>query len=182
MHYKYLYHASPNKDIEILEPRAESVRDPNEGPVVFASHDKASVTCFLVPTDSSWSKISQYRSRSNNHPTLYVMCISDEKRFRDLDKGGAIYYLSPKSFYLDESKGNTEWTSKVNVKPLKKEIYDSGLDAMIYNGVIVYFCHKETLLELQKDPKDFKRAMDIFKSMISENEERGLENPIHKYY
>lgn len=180
MDYKYLYHASHNKDIEILEPRAESVRDPNEGPVVFASHDKALVTCFLVPTDDSWSKISQYRN--NNHPTLYVMCISDEKRFRELDKGGAIYYLSPEGFFLDESKSNTEWTSKVSVKPLRKEVYDSGLDAMINNGILVYFCDKATLLDLKKEPWDVARAMNILKSLVSENEKLGLENPIHKYY
>ena len=180
MDYKYLYHASQKKDIEILEPRAESVRDPNEGPVVFASHDKASVTCFLVPTDDSWSKISQYRS--NNHPTIYVMCISNERKFRELDKGGAIYYLSPESFFLDEDKSKTEWTSKVSVKPIKKELYDSGLDAMIGSGIIVYFCNKKNLFELKKEPWDVERAMGILNRLVSENEKRGLENPIHKYY
>jgi len=180
MDYKYLYHASSNKNIKILEPRAESIRDPNEGPVVFASHDKASVTCFLVPTDDSWAKISQYRSSS--HPTLYVMCISDEKRFRQLDKGGAIYYLSPDSFFLDKSKSNTEWTSKVSVKPYKKEVYDSGLDAMISSGIVVYFCDEQTLLKLKQEPWNVTRAMNILKSLVSENEERGLENPIQRYY
>jgi hypothetical protein len=180
MEIKKLYHASHNRNIEVLEPRAETIRDPSEGPVVFASHDKQSVTCFLVPTDDSWAKISQYRG--DKHPTIYVMCISDEKRFRELDKGGAIYHLSPKSFYLDESKSRTEWTSKESVMPINKELYNSGLDAMIDNGVLVYFCDEPTLLELKKNPWDVERAMGILKSLVSENEKRGLENIIHKYY
>lgn len=148
MNIKYLYHASQNKHIEILEPRAESIRDPNEGPVVFATHDKTYATCFSVPTDDTWARISQYRS--NKHPTLYVMCISDEKRFRDLDQGGAVYYLNPESFYLDESKSSTEWTSKLSAKPIKKELFESGLDAMIENGVNVFFCDQLVISDLGK--------------------------------
>lgn len=143
--HKYLYHASQNRNIENLEPRQESVRDPKEDRVVFASHDKAYVSCFLVPTDDSWSKISIYRSESNRHTPFHVMCISDEKRFKELDKGGAIYYLSPEGFYLDKNKGNIEWTSRKKVKPIKKDFYESGLEAMIENGVYVYFCDKDTL-------------------------------------
>ena len=41
MEIKYLYHASNNKNIDVLKPRQESIRDPNEGPVVFASQDKS---------------------------------------------------------------------------------------------------------------------------------------------
>lgn len=174
-----LYHASQNKNIKILEPRAESVRDVDEGPVVFASQDKKYVTCFIVPTDDSWAKISQYRI--DQHPAIYVMCISDEERFKKLDTGGAIYHLSSKNFYLDRSKSNTEWTSKVSVKPLKKELFNSGLDAMIGHGVQVYFCEKQTLSELYKDPQNIGKAIKILKSMTSENEKRGLENPIRGY-
>ncbi len=180
MKIKKLYHASSNKEIEILEPKAESIRDPNEGPVVFASDSKEYATCFLVSTTNEWSRISRYSS--SKHPPIYVMCISDEKRFRKLDKGGAIYHLSPIGFYLDESKGSIEWTSKKSVKPIKKELYDSALDAMIENGVIVYFCDELTLSDLKKDPSDVERGMRILKSLVSENEKRGLENPIHKYY
>jgi hypothetical protein len=180
MENKYLYHASQNKNIETLEPRVEHVRDPKEGPVVFASHDKAYVSCFLVPTDDSWSKISKYGS--DRHPTFHIMCISDEKKFKESDKGGAIYYLSPESFYLDESKGNTEWVCKEKVKPIKKDIYDNGLDAMIENGVYVYFCDEDTLQDLKKDPRNITRTMNILKGLVSENEKRGLENLIHKYY
>lgn len=178
--HKYLYHASQNKNLETLEPRKVHARDPKEGPVVFASHDKAYVSCFLVRTDDSCSKISKYGS--DRHPTFHIMCISDEKRFKELDKGGAIYSLSPESFYLDKSKGNTEWISRKKVKPIKKEIHDSGLDAMIENGVYVYFCDKDTLRDLKTDPRNITRTMNILKRLVSENEKRGRENLIRKYY
>jgi ssRNA-specific RNase YbeY (16S rRNA maturation enzyme) len=110
------------------------------------------------------------------------MCISDEKRFKELDKGGAIYSLSPKNFYLDKNKGNTEWTSKEKVKPIKKDVHESGLDAMIENGVYVYFCDEDTLQDLKKDPRDITRTMNILKGLVSENEKRGRENLIRKYY
>jgi len=175
-----LYHASSNKNLEILEPRAESYRDVNEGPVVFASHDKKYVSCFLVPTNDSWSQISVFRDLE--HPDIHIIAISDEKKFKELDKGGAIYTLPPESFYLDKSKGKREWTSKSSVKPLKKEIYEKGLDAMLDSGVLVYFCDEEKLKEIKGKVKNFPEIMKIYKNLKSENEKRGLENLIQKYY
>ena len=180
MNIKFLYHASPNKNITILKPRQESIRDPNEGPVVFASQDKSYTSCFLLPTDDSWTKISKYTSTS--HPSIYLMVIANEKRFNELDKGGAIYYLSPKDFYLDKSKSLIEWTSKKEVIPLKKDVFDNSLDAMISNNVIVYFSDIETLQKLRRDPTNVIETMKILKTLTSENEKRGLHNPIHKYY
>jgi hypothetical protein len=180
MKIKYLYHASSNKNIKVLEPRQESVRDPNEGPVIFASQDKSYTSCFLTPTNNSWVKISKYTSSS--HPPIYLIVISDEERFKKLDKGGAIYYLSPKDFYLDKSKSLIEWTSKNEVKPIKKDVFDNSLDAMINNNVIVYFCNTETLEKLRENPANVAHAMEILKTLTSENEKRGLNNPIHKYY
>lgn len=43
---KILYHASPNRSINVFEPRREKVRDPEEGPVVFATPDKALASAF----------------------------------------------------------------------------------------------------------------------------------------
>ena len=180
MEIEYLYHASKNKNIDVLKPRQESVRDPNEGSVVFASQDKPYTSCFLTPTDSSWVKISKYTNKS--HPPIYLMVISDEKRFKELDKGGAIYYLSPNGFYLDKSKSLIEWTSKNDVTPIKKDVFDNSLDAMISNDVIVYFCSKEILQKIQEDPSNTIRTMEILKTLISENEKRGLNNLIHEYY
>lgn len=176
-----LYHASSNRNLEILEPRVEHFRDRNEGPVVFASPDKSFVSCFLVRTTDKWALISKY-THPGYHPPIHIDCISDEERFRKLDKGGAIYTLPSEGFYLDKSKGRTEWTNKSSVIPISKEIYESGLDAMIENGVLVYFCDEEKLEELKKNAENFKKAMKILKGMKSENEKRGLGNIIYKYY
>lgn len=175
-----LYHASSRKDLEILKPRAESIRDDSEGPVVFATQDKSFVSCFLVDTDDSWSKISVYRS--SRHPNIYLHCIADEQRFKELDKGGAIYSVASDSFSLDESKGDIEWTSKTDTEPFKSEVHESGLDAMLDNGVQVYFCDVEKLNELKEVTDDVQKTMEILKGMKSENERRGLESTIPKYY
>ena len=50
-----LYHGSPERDITILEPRAHTTRDPQEGQVVFACRDLAYATMFMVRTDDSWT-------------------------------------------------------------------------------------------------------------------------------
>jgi hypothetical protein len=171
-----LYHSSSNRNIEVLEPRAESYRDKDEGEVVFATPDKKYASCFLVPTNDSWSCISVFRSPE--HADTHVMIVSDEERFKKLDKGGAIYTLSPETFYLDRSKGNIEWTSRSFVRPIKKEIYDSGLDAMLDLGVLVYFCDKERLEEIQKIHEGNRKTsevMEVLKKMKSENEKRNLE-------
>jgi hypothetical protein len=174
-----LYHSSSRRNLEIIEPRVNSYRDKDEGPVVFASDDKIFVSCFLTRTSDSWAQISKYRI--TNQPTIYVHCISDEKRFRELDKGGAIYTLPNETFYLDLSKGDTEWTSKVSVKPIKKEIYESGLNAMIEHGVLVYFCDEEKLKEYKEVASESSKAFEVLKSMESENERRGLKNSVHQY-
>ena len=180
----FLYHSSSNRDLEELKPFQKSWRDKSEGPMVFASDDKRFVSCFLTRTSGKlgnpWAQINVYKK--TNRPSIYTHIISDEQRFRDLDKGGAIYTVPSKSFFLDTSKGSTEWTSKDNVKPIKKEIYGSGLDAMIENNVLVYFCNKERFDEIMENVEDFDKTSEILKTMISENEKQGYENPILKNY
>lgn len=135
-----LYHASSNKNIKILEPKAESFRDSDEGPVIFATPDKGYASCFLVGTNDSWTQIGRW----GGEDTAWNMIISDEKRFKKLDVGGAIYELPADSFYCDLNKGTgkSEWVSKISVKPIKKETCESGLKEMLKNGVNVFFVSK----------------------------------------
>lgn len=86
-----LYHSSPDHNITLFEPRADSIRDPAEGPVVFASPDKTYASIFLIPTDDPWTNISQF---NGNH----YLIVSDKKRLYNLDKGGAIYTVPSKTF------------------------------------------------------------------------------------
>jgi len=126
---KVLYHASSNKIIEKFDPRAESYRDPDEGPVVFAIPDQAYASMFIVPVDDKWSRISIFND-------VHAIIISDKERFQKLDKGGAIYSLSSDTFNSDPQKNEPEheWTSKESVKPSNKTIYENGLEEMIENG------------------------------------------------
>ncbi len=146
-----LYHASSNKNIEILEPKAESFRDEKEGPVIFATPDKGYASCFLVDTNDSWTQIGRWGSEN----ATWNMIISDEERFKKLDVGGAIYELPVDPFHCDINKGTgkSEWVSKISVKPIKKETYESGLKAMLKNGVNVFFVSKKTFhgMKVSKD-------------------------------
>lgn len=162
-----LYHASQNRDIDLLEPRTESVRDTNEGPVVFATPDKAEAVKFIVPSNDTWTKKMRYGE-------IHIHIISDRKRYEEADKGGVVYHLNPETFENDETKGSkTEWTSKTPVKPYEKEIYESGLQAQLENGVQVYFTDKETFKKIEESED---HGNSIIRNLISENKVRNI-NP-----
>lgn len=171
-----LFHASQDSEIEVLEPRAITVRDKREGPVVFATEDKAYSTMFLVPSDDTWTIKGGYRLKEDER--LWITIIGDEKRFRETDKGGAIYTLPKNNFVTDPNYGTSEWISKTSVIPLSKEVFSSGLDAMIQNRVIVYFTSPEKFQEIKKSSPNPIERFPLLKELISENEKRGLENPI----
>jgi hypothetical protein len=139
-----LFHASWNTHIDRFEPRKDTVRDPLEGPVVFATPDKAYASCFLVPTDDSWVKIGRYTE--DGVTGSWKVVVSNEQRFRKLDRGGAIYHLPAESFSFHPQRniGEIEWTSTDEVTPTGKEIFASGLGAMQENGVDVYFVDQQT--------------------------------------
>jgi len=156
-----LYHASPNRDIEVFEPRAESVRDENEGPVVFATPSKAFASCFLVNTNNSWTAISRFNG-------IQTIIISDRKRFESIDIGGAIYHLSSDTFIHEiRGGGKDEWTSIVSVKPQSKDVFESGLQAMLDLGVQVYFVDSQTFSKISS-ADDY--GYGILQNLESENQ------------
>lgn len=142
-----LYHASPHKRISVIEARNKTVRNLDEGPVVFATPYIDYASCFIVNTDDNWTRISKFGQLGN----FWNIIISDKQRFINLDKGGAIYELPPDTFYRDKTKGTieSEWVSKIPVKPIKKRIYESGLKAMLINGVHVFFVSKEVFKQIK---------------------------------
>lgn len=165
---KILYHASANVNLEVLEPRAETVRDESEGPVVFASPDKSGVTKFLVPSNDSWTRKSRFGG-------VHVHIISDRERYEKADKGGAIYHLSPDTFELDETRGGgkNEWTSKEPVEPSDKEEYESGLQAQLDNGVQVFFVDKDTFNRIDQSSD---HGNEIIRGLESENKKRDINH------
>jgi hypothetical protein len=146
---RVLFHASGNQNIETFEPRAESARDANEGPRVFATPSRAMASIFLVKSDDSWVGSGMV----DDEP--YIV-ISDEKRFRDQDTGGVIYSLPNDTFENDPEKGlrELEWTSKEAVTPTGKEYVPSALSDMLEQGVKVFFVDKETYKKVIEAPDD----------------------------
>jgi len=153
-----LFHASRSPDIEVFEPRSEKTRDDSEGPKVFATPSRAMAGIFLVDSDDSWVQ----SGAKNNEP--YIV-ISDEERFRNLDKGGVIYSLPNDTFENDPEKGlrELEWTSDKPVTPNEKEFIPSALEDMLQNGVKVYFVNKETFERMQKAPDHGESIMNNLK-------------------
>lgn len=156
-----LFHASSNTNIEVFEPRSNKVRDAKEGPKVFATPSRALASVFLIETDDSWVG-------SGVADGVPYIIISDEERFKKLDKGGAIYSLPNATFENDPNKGlgKFEWTSAEPVKPVLKETITSALNDMLHHGVKVYFVDKDTYLKYKEvvDPADIIHTLAPFNS------------------
>lgn len=140
-----LYHGSTNRNIKVFEPRADSVRDKNEGPVVFATPSLKLASCYLFKWDDSW--VDQPTPMPDGDKTDYqvVMVISDKSRFKKEDKGGSIYILPAHGFKFDESKGLGiyEGINRAKVTPISQLNFSSGLEAMQQLGVQVHFVSRE---------------------------------------
>ncbi|MEK7201733.1 MAG: hypothetical protein AAB737_03805 [Patescibacteria group bacterium] len=164
-----LYHGSSNREISEFKPRTEKVRDPLEGPRVFATNDKRMASVFIAGTDDSWANSGMY----NEIPYLVI---SDRDRFVKLDEGGTIYHLPSDSFETDPNKGlgEIEWTSGESVEPLHREEHHTALEAMLEHGVQVYFVDPATY-QAWRTASD--HGLSILKSLVSENERKGI-NPI----
>jgi hypothetical protein len=163
---RILYHASSDRNITQFQPRNNSVRDPEEGPVIFATASKTEATKFLVKTDDSWANLGAFGD------VHFVVC-ADRERFEASDVGGAIYHLPSESFSLDPkyTKSTKEWTSRVPVVPTAKEEFESGLDTMIQTGVQVFFVDRETFEMIQASDDHGNR---IIRNLESENMRRDV--------
>lgn len=163
---RFVYHSSSNPDIEELTPRRESIRDPQEGPVIFATPDKALATTFLIEKASDrWVNISYYGN------ILVVVICKEKEEFVKKDRGGTLYTLPSDNFDFDLNRGmkEKEWTSRISVKPVDKVTYESALNTMIENGVQVYFVDKKTFKEINEAEDHGK---NIIAQLTSENEHR----------
>ncbi len=149
-----LYHASPNRNLTLLEPSNKTTRDISEGSLVFATPDKALASIFLVPTDDSWAIIGRFND--SNKLTPWHLIVSNKRRFKKLDKGGAIYHLSAKGFSStgEQGMGHIEWTSPHSARPIDKDGYDTATQAMEELGVNIYFVNRRTLTAIKKASDD----------------------------
>lgn len=160
---KFLYHASSQSNLETVGPRLKTApRDFSEGPVVFATDSFPFATQFLVPTDDSWANGGAFGD-------TFFFVIGDKERFLETDKGGCIYMVPSGTF---KKYYKREWFSKESVKTVGRIHFSSGFDAMIINGVQVYFVSKDSYKEIQ-EAED--HGMSILNGVQSENEKRGLK-------
>jgi hypothetical protein len=169
-----LYHGSQNRNIEEFQPRAKSVRHPDEGPVVFATTSEAEASKFLVPCNDSWSKLGSFTyDHEGKSKTVSFAVYSDRKKFDENDKGGSIYTFSPERFGLDPvyAVRKSEWTSKVPVKPLSKIDFESGLEAMLSYSVQVFFVDSKTWERIKLSDDGM---FEILKTQVSENTKSGI--------
>lgn len=162
-----LYIAAQTPGIQELTPMKGNFRDENEGAVIFSTPDKALASTFLVEGHGDhWMQIGFYE----NIPVVVIN--ADKEAFIQRDKGGTMYAVSSATFNYDPHKGmgEKEWTSHEPVKPLSETRYPSALDAMIENGVQVYFVDKKTFDAINNSNN---QGYDILVGQASENEKRG---------
>lgn len=164
-----LFIGTQTADIKKFEPRKGNIRSTDEGPVIFATPDKALASIFTIENhNDSWTKIGYY-----NDILVIVICMDREKFIKN-DKGGLIYSVSSDSFDYDPNlgMGDKEWTSTTPTKPISENKVSSSLESMLENGVQVYFVN----------PKDFKKItelesewgdLDTLVNLKSENELRN---------
>lgn len=158
-----LYHGSQDRNIQEFQPRAIGVRDPNEGPVIFAAIDPGLASIFITPT-YQYGKSGRFCSTC---PYYYVF--SDKEKYQNIDKGGSIYFLPIDSFTTNPSKGvgTNEWVSKELVKALFKIDFESSLQAMLNFGVQVFFVSSEIFEQIRSSSDNGK---SILLGLQSENE------------
>lgn len=164
---EFLYHGSPNKKIEIIEPRKKFIRDKDEGAKVFAGAENIAAM-FMTRFGDSMTQIG-------THNGVPCVVIRDRNHFFKKDKGGAIYKVHSEKFENDPERpfGRNEWTSDQPVEPIDKEEFESSLTAMLDKGVQVYFVDKKTFYKYKYTNKG-EEGLNMLKGIQSENEKRNI--------
>lgn len=153
---RYLYHGSVNKELKELRPGNITPRYEEEGDSVFATPHIALAAMFLCPRTIP-VEIGIYGDR------FVLFAESDEKTFRDLDKGGAIYTLPAESFTNNYQIGmhENEWVSAESIKPIKRDVYITAVDVMQAHGVEIYLVNQNIMRQIRSNPSS---GLDIIKS------------------
>ncbi|MBI2409602.1 hypothetical protein HYV30_00990 [Candidatus Kaiserbacteria bacterium] len=162
-----LYIAAQTPNLQELTPREGRNRGENEGAVIFATPNKELASIFLVEGhDDSWMQIGYFSD------VPYVTICMNRDDFLKRDHGGTMYEVSSNAFNFDPNlgMGEKEWTSRDPVTPISETHYASALDAMIENGVNVYFADQATF-DAVNNADD--HGLSILLSLTSENKLRN---------
>lgn len=152
-----LYRGSPRRDADQFVPK-ETV---GSVLVVSATQEKNVATQFIVPIEGLPVLLGSVGG------AWYYLC-GDEIAFRQRDAGGAIYSLPIDGFTYSQEAG--VWINQNPVRPLHKEEFTSGLDAMLGAGIQVYFVSPEMFRTLKEAGIHRPEALQ---TLVSENTKRG---------
>ncbi|MBA3733286.1 hypothetical protein H0W91_02825 [Patescibacteria group bacterium] len=141
---KFLYHGSPNGDIEEFIPRISMGSGEKYGPLVYASDDIVVASVLTARPGKTWGS-----GFHNGKHFAWIPMTREE--FKKVDKGGWIYKFDSQNFSSEEGRGmgEKEWASSIPVKPIEKIRIESSLEEMIKNGVTVYFIDDEGYEEVK---------------------------------
>jgi hypothetical protein len=161
----FLYHGSPHK-IKELEPRTKPHREKEEGKLVYATSELTDAIMFLQKTALTGHFVVE------GERVAYAVIVGNREKFIERDKGGHIHVLPSDTFETSPHRGmSNEWVSKEGVKPVEVIEHTSALDAMLENGVQVYFVDEATYQQIRRAED---HGYSILKSLESENQKRGV--------
>lgn len=162
---KFLYHGSPNRDIEEFEPRDNPHRD--EPPAVYATPEKYLATIYM-------HKSAGMVGFTGDHVPYAILFGTWEEVMR-LDHGGSLYVFSSDSFEPNPKGGHgkREWASQVPVKPIGQEEFPSIIEEVMKEGMQVYIMDRSMYQSLH-EAKDEEGFNAILRATESENQRRGI--------
>lgn len=162
-----LYIAAQTSGLQELTPGEGRNRGEDEGAVIFATPNKELASIFLVEDhNDNWMQIGYFSG------VPYVAICMSKDEFLERDHGGTMYEVPSDTFNFDPNlgMGDKEWTSREPVRPISETNFPSALDAMIENGVNVYFVDQATF-DAMNNADD--HGFSILLSLTSENKLRN---------
>lgn len=153
-----LYHASPIKNLKILEPKRTISKDKYIGNFVFATRYKKLALMYMLP--KGFPVLMNIKSSKP-----YVVMCGNTKDIIKKDKGGALYVLSTEPFSITPQSGlsNYEMVSKKSVSPLSETDYESAIKALDEEDVEIYFVDNNTFEKLIFNPKQDSMVQALIK-------------------
>lgn len=150
-----LYHASPLKNLKIIQPKKTLSRDIYIGDYVFATSNIRLAAMYLATKG-----IAILLNVKSPKPTIVIR--SNPREYISNDKGGAIYAVSDRTFKKSPQEGleDSEMVSGVSVKPISRQVYSSSLDAMKEKGIVIYFVDEKVfndIVEAKDESKILKK-------------------------
>lgn len=147
----FLYHASPDKSLAVIEPKRTLSKDKYIGDYVFATEDPRLAAMYLA------SKGTALLMNVKSSP-FSIVINANEQDYLASDKGGAVYKVPAATFEKTPQAGleDSERISKVSTMPLEKKVYSSSIEAIQEAGVKIYFVDSKTFTNLLNNPDQDK--------------------------